>query len=418
MNRPTGRWLVERGAVLLFSAAPAALCAQLSPTSTSATLDVAGAQLHYDDYLPSTLVTLAPTLRLDLPSAVVSARGSVSRFESGHLNSQGELAASRFTSGRRALRGELAGDATLGHHQTIGSTGRAQIAGRLHLASADHGIWVGGGWGWSALGGGLGATVAQQEGGAWARVGPLRATAAVRGTQVAGMQYADAELAARWSAGRIDAGVEAGVRGGDRLAGSGRERHWASADAALWLHPRLAVVAAAGRFLPDPTTSAIGGRFASLGLRAALRRQPADELPRILLPRTLDSARDAAAAGSPAIGAGGVGDSAKPDGALGASGAVAGAGSLAVEETGDGRVVLRFDLPGATSAELMGDLTDWQPVSLQRAPDGRWSITFAPGPGVHRLNLRTDGGAWRAPPGLTAVDDGFGGRVGLLVVRR
>ena len=416
MSRGTGRRLVRTGALLLFGAAPAALCAQISPRSASATLDVGGARLHYDDYLPSGLVTLAPTMRLDLPSAVVSARASLSRFESGHLNSQGELAGSVFTSGRNALRGELAGDATFGHHQTIGSTGRVQLAGRLHLAGADRGGWAGGGWGWSALGGGLGATVTQQEGGLWMRVGPLRASAVVRGTQVGEMQYTDAELAARWSAGRIDAGVEGGVRGGDRVANSGSERRWASADAAVWLKPRLAVVAAVGRFLPDPTTSAIGGRFASLGLRLALRRPPADELPRILLPRTLRDARDASGA-APTVTPGGIGDSAKPDDELAVAGESAIAESLTVEETGDGRVVLRFALPGAASAELMGDLTDWQPVPLRRGPDGRWAITLAPPPGVHRLNIRTDDTPWRPPPGLTTVDDGFGGQVGLLVVR-
>jgi hypothetical protein len=38
-------------------------------------------------------------------------------------------------------------------------------------------------------------------------------------------------------------------------------------------------------------------------------------------------------------------------------------------------------------------------------------------PGVHRVNIRVDGGAWRPPPGLSVVRDEFGGEVGLLVVR-
>jgi hypothetical protein len=37
-------------------------------------------------------------------------------------------------------------------------------------------------------------------------------------------------------------------------------------------------------------------------------------------------------------------------------------------------------------------------------------------PGVHTLAVRVDGGAWGAPPGLPAADDGFGGEVGTLVV--
>ncbi|MHB1223243.1 MAG: glycogen-binding domain-containing protein, partial [Gemmatimonadaceae bacterium] len=79
---------------------------------------------------------------------------------------------------------------------------------------------------------------------------------------------------------------------------------------------------------------------------------------------------------------------------------------------------LRFTLPAARSAGLLGDFTGWTAVPLERGADGRWAVTLALGPGVHRVNLRTDDGPWRAPPGLTAVDDGFGGQVGLLVVSR
>jgi hypothetical protein len=38
-------------------------------------------------------------------------------------------------------------------------------------------------------------------------------------------------------------------------------------------------------------------------------------------------------------------------------------------------------------------------------------------PGVHHLNVRLDGGPWLVPAGAFAVDDGFGGHVGLIVVR-
>src|SRR5690606_30592102 len=91
---------------------------------------------------------------------------------------------------------------------------------------------------------------------------------------------------------------------------------------------------------------------------------------------------------------------------------------LTVEEGRGGQVTLRLRLPGARSASVMGDFTAWEPVPLTRGEDGSWHITVALEPGVHRVNLRTDDGEWRAPPGLTAVDDGFGGEVGLLVVRR
>jgi hypothetical protein len=46
-----------------------------------------------------------------------------------------------------------------------------------------------------------------------------------------------------------------------------------------------------------------------------------------------------------------------------------------------------------------------------------WTYNVFIGPGVHRINIRIDGGPWVAPPGLTVVRDDFGGAVGLLVVQ-
>ena len=36
--------------------------------------------------------------------------------------------------------------------------------------------------------------------------------------------------------------------------------------------------------------------------------------------------------------------------------------------------------------------------------------------GVHRANVRVNGGRWIAPPGLARVDDDFAGEVGIFVV--
>jgi hypothetical protein len=65
----------------------------------------------------------------------------------------------------------------------------------------------------------------------------------------------------------------------------------------------------------------------------------------------------------------------------------------------------------------MGDFTDWKTEPLIPVGEGRWTHRVALGPGVHHLNVRFDGGAWLVPSGAVAVDDGFGGRVGLVVVR-
>jgi hypothetical protein len=65
----------------------------------------------------------------------------------------------------------------------------------------------------------------------------------------------------------------------------------------------------------------------------------------------------------------------------------------------------------------MGDFTDWAPVTMSPIAADTWTYNVFIGPGVHRINIRIDGGPWVAPPGLTVVRDDFGGAVGLLVVQ-
>jgi hypothetical protein len=74
--------------------------------------------------------------------------------------------------------------------------------------------------------------------------------------------------------------------------------------------------------------------------------------------------------------------------------------------------------PGTRQVTLVSDLTEWRPVSLTRNEDGRWEVVLPAGAGVYRVNVSTNGGAWHVPPGLPATDDGFGAKVGLLVLER
>jgi hypothetical protein len=78
--------------------------------------------------------------------------------------------------------------------------------------------------------------------------------------------------------------------------------------------------------------------------------------------------------------------------------------------------VLRVRAPGATHVEVMGDFTDWEPVELTLS-DGVFSGSFALTSGSHRMAVRLDGGAWSPAANTPAVDDDFGGKVGLLVVQ-
>jgi hypothetical protein len=80
-------------------------------------------------------------------------------------------------------------------------------------------------------------------------------------------------------------------------------------------------------------------------------------------------------------------------------------------------VHLLFVLPPATRhATLASDLTEWRSIDLNRTDDGRWEVVLNAAAGVYRLNISADNGPWRAPAGLPAIEDGFGAKVGLLVL--
>ncbi|MEZ4457414.1 MAG: hypothetical protein R2882_12845 [Gemmatimonadales bacterium] len=77
-------------------------------------------------------------------------------------------------------------------------------------------------------------------------------------------------------------------------------------------------------------------------------------------------------------------------------------------------VVFHFWLPGIERVELLGDLTDWRPVAMTALGGGRFDLALAVPPGSYLINLRLDGGKPLVPPGLPAVDDGFGGEAGVI----
>jgi hypothetical protein len=76
---------------------------------------------------------------------------------------------------------------------------------------------------------------------------------------------------------------------------------------------------------------------------------------------------------------------------------------------------LRVRAPAASRVEVMGDFTGWEPVALVPAGDV-FSATFELSTGSHRVVVRIDGGPWMPAANTPAIDDDFGGRVGLLVV--
>ena len=88
-----------------------------------------------------------------------------------------------------------------------------------------------------------------------------------------------------------------------------------------------------------------------------------------------------------------------------------------LEITQSGRAgTLRVHVRGVESVEIMADFTDWRPLVLTRIAAGTWEIPLVMAPGVHRLNIRIDGGPWLVPLGTRLEETEFGGAVGVVVV--
>ena len=82
----------------------------------------------------------------------------------------------------------------------------------------------------------------------------------------------------------------------------------------------------------------------------------------------------------------------------------------------DDELIVRVHLRDVSSAEIAGDFTDWKPVPLEPLHGGWWYQVLRVSPGIHRVQLRLNGGAWQSPPGLPRADDGPGGPSGTLLV--
>lgn len=374
---------------LLLSLAPVAPGQRAVPT-----LEFGGSVVRYADSLNSSAATISPAIRLEADRVTLGAGGTYSQ-SAGSWSTQGALQSSLFTPTLGALMGELSGSAGGSAHQDGARTGQALAVARAHLMTPRRGAWGGAGAGstWDGI---AWHPVRLAELGAWTRFGATTALVTVTPTAVSDtIRYADAEVALRFDLPRAEIGLAGGARAGDRLPTiGGSARGWGSLSVAGWIAPNAALVASAGSYPVDFTQGFPGGRFVSLGVRFGPRTSHRDE--------TTDVAETLAARGVPTN---------RP--------LVVTAESvleLRVDDAGAGRRTLRVLAPRATTVEIMGDFTSWAPVRLAPVAGGWWTIALPVSSGTHEMNVRASGGGWMIPPGLTAIDDEFGGAVGVLVV--
>lgn len=363
--------------------------------SVSVGVDAGTAAVMYDDYGGSRVESVTPSVRWETPRTIVLASASLSQFESGRTSIQTGVTASVLSSEIFGLRGEFSGSfSTTRYMQTLAATSLSG-SGRLHAAGSAGGVWLGGGGGFVARGTRLPDAVAQGDVGVWARDESILYTVAVQPTRAGGTRYADVTAAARWEGPRAEVSLSTGYRARPTEDVPGVQA-WGEAWFTVWFGRRAAVVAGAGVFPFDVVQGLPGGRYASAGLRLVTRRpRGGDPALRAALTEAYELQR------------------------LSRRGRARGAAEhFQVAENPDGTRVLRLRVSGARQVELMADFTDWTPMPMAAGgPAGEWQMVAVIGAGVHRVNVRVDGGDWTVPAGLTAVRDDFGGEAGIFVVR-
>jgi hypothetical protein len=272
------------------------------------------------------------------------------------------------------------------------------IGARLHTTGRTTGVWLGVLLGAAGTGSST-SELTRLEGGVRRSIGPARVNVWVSRTGFGGRmapqgqlgqgqdtlgspdtlprravsEYTDLGSQVTFALRRYELGVSLIHRIGSAI----NQRLGWEVSGTWWVAPSVGVVGATGHSLPQFGFSLPGGRYGTVGLRLALgSRTPTAPTP---------SGRNEVRASAPRL-------------------------LLA-----DRRLTIQW--PAARQAEVMGDFTDWEPRSLQPVGEGGWTLPVSLSPGVHHLNVRFDGGPWLVPSGAVAVDDGYGGRVGLIVVR-
>ncbi|HMA40959.1 MAG TPA: glycogen-binding domain-containing protein [Gemmatimonadales bacterium] len=336
-------------------------------------VDLAGNSVGYDTAGRITSASVAPLIEWNQRSLYATLSGALAAFEASQWTSQGHGDVSLlFVPSRslRLLRGEVVGSADGSVHSSGYRTAGTRGELRLHIAGGSTGLWVGAtaGTGWTSSSTGI-ATAIGPTAGAWGRRGSWTATAVWTPFRLSGAWYQQMEGRVTTSLGPVDATAYGGWRGAPGSSGLPNSS-WGGGTLTFWITRTAAVLLSGGNYASDLLQALPRGRYLSAGIR-------------------LSRGRPSLWAGSTA---------ARP-----------------LYTHASGETELRFSIAGVSRVDLVADWTRWQPVPLERTPDGKWAVRVSLTSGVHRFNLIVDG-RWIVPAGVTAVDDGFGGQTGLLVV--
>lgn len=346
-------------------------------------------RIEYDGFLASGAAVLAPAIRFDSRRLSFGGQGSWTVFESGNTVLQGTAAAAWLARASGSFRLELSGSTGISQYADEPLEGHLLIGSRVHAFASTSGGWLGLTTG-AASGDRAGIPVEAVVAG-WSVLNRVSIVGSVTGTVQASLRYVDLLGALRWTASRVLLEARAGIRPyfqDEEIPSDEQEGGYGEVTAAISLTPALALTLSGGSYPSDAVRRVLGATYVSAGLQLRTFARPRRAVPGyttgILKGRAVPIEEVAP--------------------------------RLDVEGTGELRT-LRVHAAGARSVELMGDFTDWLAVRLVERSTGVWETSLPLAQGVHRVNLRVDGGGWVAPGGARVERNEFGGVVGVIVVK-
>jgi hypothetical protein len=399
--------------------APRELAAQL----VSGRLE-AGQYTVSDGVIPASALRFAPSFQFDLPYARIAARGAAFLSEQNLQIADGIVSGTFTTPTVYGVRAEMIGNASRAVDERSLGSDQVDVQTRIHVPFRQAGgLWFGGGvakpWRVAVI-----SSADVLDGGVWGKLGDgsskfgmatLTATftnfsfskvASVRDSSTAlscapsgvgalattnalddgagtacerQSRFSDMEAVLRWEVGPLEMSAQGGYRLGDSYDVTPDSRRWSSARATIWLNDRIAIIGGGGRQPALPLRGLPSRSFGMAGLEIAYSPVSRTALP-VALPHAILVKKFEMQPG-----------------------------------TGDMRkMVIRVG--GVERVDVMGDFSDWSPLTLVRRGRDLWELNVPLSPGMYHINVRVDGGPWTAPPGIPTMHDGFSGDVGLIVV--
>jgi hypothetical protein len=355
---------------------------------TEGTLGLGASIVEYDGFLASGAVVFAPALRFDSSRLSFAGQGSWTVFESGRGVIQGTAAAAWLAGSSGSWRLELSGSAGASEYAAESVTGHLLAGARLHVFATSTGGWIGVNLGQS-FGGPSGVPVELVVAG-WSVQNRVALVGSATTTMQGRLRQLDLVGAIRWTGPKIELEARAGARPwaqNPESVSGGFTEAYGEITAVVPLSQRLAVSLGGGKYPSDPVRQVVGARYLSAGFRVRAFGRPARSVP----VHTTGVLRGPLA----------------PTEESGPQLEIVGSAE---------RRTLRVRATDATSVELMGDFTDWVPVRLAQVAPALWEISLAVPAGVHRVNIRLNGGPWSAPGGARLERTEFGDVVGIVVV--